>query len=80
MKEAATSTGYSEWTPRASRPKTDAAPLEMTQHLNCEFWSNEREVCLVNDNAGRKFQFEKLQQGETWVTRDAVDQIKLNVW
>ena len=67
--------GVFEWTPRASRPKTDAAPLPMTHHLNLEFWSGERDVCVVNDNAGQLFQFEKLSQGETWVTRDAVDQI-----
>ena len=30
---------------------------------------------MVNDNAGQLFQFEKLAQGETWVTRDAVSQI-----
>jgi hypothetical protein len=47
----------------------------MNQHLNFEFWSGERDVCVVNDNAGQLFQFEKLAQGETWVTRDAVDQI-----
>ena len=67
--------GIFEWTPRASRPKTDAAPLPMAQHLNFEFWSGEREVCIVNDNSGQLFQFEKLAQGETWVTRAAVDQI-----
>jgi hypothetical protein len=67
--------GVFEWTPRASRPKTDAAPLPMSQHLNLEFWSGERDVCVVNDNAGQLFQFEKLSQGETWVTREAVDQI-----
>jgi DEAD/DEAH box helicase domain-containing protein len=67
--------GVFEWTPRASRQKTDAAPLPMTQHLNFEFWSGEREVCVVNDNAGQLFRFEKLAQGETWITRDALNQI-----
>jgi ATP-dependent helicase YprA (DUF1998 family) len=67
--------GVFEWTPRASRPKTDAAPLPMTQHLNFEFWAGVREVCVVNDNAGQLFEFEKLARGETWVTRDAVNQI-----
>jgi hypothetical protein len=47
----------------------------MAEHLNFEFWSGEREVCIVNDNAGQLFQFEKLAQGETWVTREAVDQV-----
>jgi hypothetical protein len=68
--------GVFEWTPRASRPKTDAAPLPMTPHLNFEFWADEpRQVCVVNDNGGELFQFERLAQGETWVTRNAVDQI-----
>lgn len=64
--------GVFEWTPRASRPKTDAERLQMTPCLNFEFWSGEREVCIVNDNAGQLFSFERLAQGETWVTRDAV--------
>lgn len=67
--------GVFEWTPRASRPKTDAAPLPMTPHLNFEYWSGERDVCIVNDNAGQLFQFEKLALGETWVTQDSVDQM-----
>ena len=67
--------GVFEWTPRASHPKTDAAPLRMREHLNIEFWSDEGEVCVLNDNAGQLFQFEKLAQSETWVTREAVNQI-----
>jgi len=67
--------GVFEWTPRASRPKTDAEPLVMNQRLNVELWSDERSVCVVNDNDGRLFNFEKLAQGETWVTRDAVDSV-----
>ncbi len=67
--------GVFEWTPRASRQKTDAAQLPMTQHLNFEFWSGEREICVVNDNGGQLFQFERVAQGETWLTRDAVNQI-----
>ena len=66
-----------EWTPRASRPKTDAAPLNMMATANLEFWSGEQEVYVVNDNDGRLFTFEKLAQGETWVTRDAVSQVQL---
>jgi ATP-dependent helicase YprA (DUF1998 family) len=67
--------GVFEWTPRASRAKTDAERLPMTPCLNFEFWSDVREVCVVNDNAGQLFRFEKLAQGETWATRDAVDQL-----
>ncbi len=67
--------GVFEWTPRASRAKTDAEQLPMTTCLNFEFWSGEREVCVVNDNGGQLFRFERLAQGETWVTRNAVDQV-----
>ncbi len=69
--------GVFEWTPRASRPKTSAVPLPMTATANLEFWSGEQEVYIVNDNDGRRFSFEKLAQGETWVTRDAVTQVQL---
>ena len=65
--------GTFEWTPRASRQKTDADTLPMTTMANVEFWSGEHDVCTVNDNAGQLFQFERLANGESWVTRDAVD-------
>jgi DEAD/DEAH box helicase domain-containing protein len=67
--------GVFEWTPRASRPKTDAATLPMARHRNFEYWSDQRDVCIVNDNGGRLFEFIKLAQGETWITRDALNQI-----
>jgi hypothetical protein len=65
--------GTFEWTPRASRQKTDADMLSMNTVANVEFWSGEHDVCTVNDNAGRLFKFERLANGESWVTRDAVD-------
>jgi len=65
--------GTFEWTPRASRQKTDADMLPMTTVANVEFWSGEHDVCTVNDNAGQLFQFERLANSESWVTRDAVD-------
>ncbi|MEW6402720.1 MAG: DEAD/DEAH box helicase [Chloroflexota bacterium] len=65
--------GTFEWTPRASRQRTDAEMLPMTAMANVEFWSDERDVCTVNDNAGQLFQFERLANSESWVTRDAVD-------
>jgi len=68
--------GVFEWTPRASRAKTDAERLAMEYSQNFEFWSGEREVCVINDNGGQMFHFEKLARGETWVTRDAVDQVQ----
>jgi hypothetical protein len=42
---------------------------------NCEFWSGEAEVCVVNDNAGRMFEFRKLAGGETWATQEAIDHV-----
>jgi hypothetical protein len=45
----------------------------MTTMANVEFWSGEHDVCSVNDNAGQLFQFERLANGESWVTREAVD-------
>ncbi|HAM32565.1 MAG TPA: helicase [Deltaproteobacteria bacterium] len=65
--------GTFEWTPRASRPKTDADPLPMMAVANVEFWADQRDVCSVNDNNGRLFAFERVRRGESWVTRDAVD-------
>lgn len=65
--------GTFEWTPRASRQKTDADPLQMATISNVGFWSGPRDVCVVNDNAGQLFQFERLARSESWVTRDAVD-------
>ena len=47
--------GTFEWTPRASRQKTDADALPMTTVANVEFWSGERDVCTVNDNAVKCF-------------------------
>ena len=68
--------GVFEWTPRASRAKTDAEQLAMVRSQNFEFWSGEREVSVVNDNGGQMFHFERLARSETWVTRNAVDQVR----
>ncbi len=67
--------GIFEWTPRASRPKTDSGDKPMHTVANCEFWSGEAEVCVVNDNAGRNFEFHKLAGSETWVTQEAIDHV-----
>jgi hypothetical protein len=64
--------GVFEWTPRASRPKVGVNPLQMTPRLNFEVWSGQDTVYVVNDNDGQQFEFEKLRQGETWVTRAAL--------
>jgi DEAD/DEAH box helicase domain-containing protein len=68
--------GIFEWTPRASRPKTGADHRQLTVQRNFGVWSNQGTVYVVNDNNGRGFNFEKLAQGETWVTREAVDQVR----
>jgi DEAD/DEAH box helicase domain-containing protein len=68
--------GIFEWTPRASRPKTGADHRALTVRRNFGVWCNQGTVYVVNDNNGRGFNFEKLAQGETWATREAVDQVR----
>jgi ATP-dependent helicase YprA (DUF1998 family) len=67
--------GVFEWTPRASRPKTDPGQLQMQAVANCQFWSGEAEVCVVNDNAGRNFRFFKQAGSESWLTQEALDHV-----
>jgi DEAD/DEAH box helicase domain-containing protein len=67
--------GVFEWTARASRPKIGVAPIAMTPVHNFEIWSGQETVHVINDNDGRLFDFEKLAQGETWVTREALSKI-----
>jgi DEAD/DEAH box helicase domain-containing protein len=64
--------GTFEWTPRASRPKMGVTPLHANQRANFEVWAGQEKVYAINDNDGRLFTFEKLAQGETWATRDAL--------
>jgi hypothetical protein len=47
----------------------------MTPVHNFEIWSGPETVHVINDNDGRLFDFEKLAQGETWVTREALSNI-----
>lgn len=67
--------GVFEWTARASRPKVSIKPLNLTPVRNFEIWSGEDTVYVVNDNDGELFNFEKLAQGETWVTRESLEKI-----
>lgn len=67
--------GVFEWTPRASHPRTDPGALQLQTVANCDFWSDEAEVCAVNDNAGRMFRFLKLSGNDTWVTQEAIDYV-----
>jgi Lhr-like helicase len=70
--------GVFEWTARASRPKVGVTPIAMTPVANFEIWSGQDTVYIINDNDGQLFQFEKLAQGETWVTRDALAKVGWN--
>ncbi|MDP2855768.1 MAG: DUF1998 domain-containing protein, partial [bacterium] len=51
------------------------AQLHTTQRANFDVWSDQATVFVVNDNNGYLFSFEKLAQGETWITRDSLAQI-----
>ena len=70
--------GTFEWTPRASWPKMGLTPLPVTQQANYEVWAGQETVYIINDNDGRLFDFEKLAQGETWVTRPALAKVKVS--
>ena len=70
--------GFFEWTPRASRPKMGATLQPLTPRANFGIWSGQETIFVVNDNGGRCFDFEKLNPGETWVTREALTQIGVN--
>jgi hypothetical protein len=65
--------GEFEWTPRASHPRVGFRPINMIPHANFEVWSESERVYVVNDNDGQFFDFERLAQGETWVTREALE-------
>ncbi len=67
--------GLFEWTPRASRPKMGVTPLPFTTRANFEVWADRETVYVVNDNNGNLFNFEKLSNGETWVTRHALENV-----
>jgi len=70
--------GTFEWTPRASRPKMGITPLPLTPRANFEVWADQETVYVINDNDGRLFEFEKLAQGETWVTRLSLANVGVN--
>jgi len=70
--------GVFEWTPRASRPKMGITLLPAQSRANFEVWADQETVYVLNDNDGRLFRFEKLLQGETWVTRAAFDASGIN--
>lgn len=67
--------GIFEWTPRASRPKMGATLQLLTPRANFGIWSGPETIFVVNDNGGSCFDFVKLNQGETWVTAEALAQV-----
>src|SRR5690242_13227389 len=50
-------------------------PLTVISRANFEVSADQQIVYVLNDNDGRLFNFEKLSQRETWVTRAALDGI-----
>jgi hypothetical protein len=70
--------GIFEWTPRASRPKMGATLQQLTPRANFGLWAGPETIFVVNDNGGRCFDFAKLDQSETWVTREALTRIGIN--
>ena len=70
--------GTFDWTPRASWPKMGLKPLPVNRRANYEVWAGQETVYIINDNNGRLFDFEKLAQGETWVTRPALEKVEEN--
>jgi hypothetical protein len=52
-----------------------ATPVGFALAANFEIWSGEDTVYVINDNEGQLFNFEKLTQGETWVTTDALAKV-----
>lgn len=67
--------GIFEWTPRASRPKLGLTLHQMHTVANTQFWAGHETVYVINDNDMALFEFEKLLNSETWVTRAALEQI-----
>ncbi len=70
--------GVFEWTARAGRAKVGIRQLALTTVANFELWSGTDDVFVINDNDGALFEFEKLAQGESWVTREALAKVGVN--
>jgi hypothetical protein len=54
------------------------AQLPLVPRANFEVWADQETVYVINDNNGCLFDFEKLSQGETWVTRLALANVGVN--
>jgi DEAD/DEAH box helicase domain-containing protein len=69
--------GVFEWAPRASRSKTGLNVYPLSKQVNFGVWSGKETVCVINDNDGNYFNFERLNypNSETWATRTALRQL-----
>src|SRR5262249_31792905 len=50
---------------------------QMNPGPNFEVWSGQETTFVINDNDGNDFNFERLSQGETWVTREALTKVEV---
>ena len=65
--------GAFEWTPRGSQPRIGFRTINFTQKANFDVWSDSDTVFVINDNAGQLYEFERLSNEETWVTKQALE-------
>jgi len=69
--------GVFEWAARASRTKTGINVQPLRTVANFDIWSGKETVCVINDNDGNYFNFERVDgaNSNTWATRTALRQI-----
>ena len=67
--------GSFDWTPRASHPRVAISDLDLVTVSNVSVGCDPQDVYLINDNAGRLFNFEKERNSERWVTREALARV-----
>ena len=70
--------GTFEWTPRASRPKMGVTRHPMTRRANFQVWADQETIYVINDNGGHLFDFEKLKNSESWVTRHSLANVGID--
>ncbi|MEW8232444.1 MAG: DEAD/DEAH box helicase [Candidatus Thiodiazotropha endolucinida] len=70
--------GEFEWTPRGSQPRVGFRPINFVQKANFDVWSDSDTVFILNDNDGQLYEFERLSNSETWVTRKALERAGIN--
>ncbi|VTT98805.1 dead deah box helicase : Helicase OS=Mesorhizobium alhagi CCNWXJ12-2 GN=MAXJ12_25728 PE=4 SV=1: DEAD: Helicase_C: DUF1998 [Gemmataceae bacterium] len=72
--------GNFEWSPRATKPRVGIQNLTLTPvpGRNCEIWSDQDFIYVVNDNGGDLFEFVKWANQHTWVTQEALERVGIN--